>query len=77
MTQSDRSMSDFNLDKTVIIIHHYNTRSCYRNKRTKALSRLETMVPVLLRKVLLFLGDEVYENWQPLFGNFWHDRAGV
>src|SRR5271156_3060104 len=28
MIQSDRCMSDFNVDKTVITIHHYNTRSC-------------------------------------------------
>jgi hypothetical protein len=66
MIQSDRCVSDFNLDKTIV----------YRNKRTKALSRLETMAPVLLRKVLL-LGDEVYENWRPLCGSFGHDCAGV
>ena len=35
------------------------------------------MTPVLLRKVLLLLGDEVYENWRPLYGSFGHDHAGV
>ena len=59
-------MPNFNLDKTVIITHHYNTRSCIATKRTKALFRLETMAPALLRKVLLLLGDEVYENRQSL-----------
>ena len=66
MIQSDYCMSDFNLDKTVIIIHHYNT-----------LSRLDTMARVLLRKVLLLLGDEVYENRRPLYGSFGHDHTGV
>ena len=46
----------------------------YRNKRTKALSRLKTMAPVLFRRVLLLLGDEVCENWRPLCGSFGHPR---
>jgi hypothetical protein len=35
MIQSDRCMSDFNFDITVIIIHHYNTRSCIATKEPK------------------------------------------
>lgn len=35
MIQSDRCMSDFNLDKTVIILHHYNTRLCIATKEQR------------------------------------------
>src|SRR5271170_5882276 len=38
---------------------------------SKHSSSIPSSYGLLLRKVLLLLGDEVYENWRPLCGSFW------